>query len=77
MIKRCALLAILLTSLCLPPVLPANADGCSANDRDCVDTSGDQGTGSVVTTGVKFPNTDPDSDLGKAVAKTESCKDCQ
>ena len=77
MIRRCALIAMLLSSLCLAPVLPAAADGCSANDRDCVDTSGDQGTGSVVTTGVQFPNTDPDSELGTAVSANADCEDCQ
>jgi hypothetical protein len=58
-------------------VLPAVADTCAANDRDCVDTSGDQGTGSVVTTGVQFPNTDPDSPLGGVIAANQDCTDCQ
>jgi hypothetical protein len=29
-----------------------------------------------VTDGVQFPNTDPDSDLGRAVGEAKGCKDC-
>jgi hypothetical protein len=76
---RRALVAVVLSLLCMVPAIPAHADSsCDPNDRDCVPTStGDQGTGSVVTTGVEFPNTDPNSDLGRAVASTKNCKDCQ
>lgn len=30
----------------------------------------------MVTNGVSFPNTDPNSDLGKAIAGSKGCKDC-
>ena len=60
----------------------ARADGgtCPPDDPECSgqpSATGDQGTGSVVTQGVQFPNTDASSDLGKAVARTKNCKDCQ
>jgi hypothetical protein len=58
---------------------PAFADACDPNvDLNCQPTTtGDQGTGSVVTTGVQFPNTDPDSQLGAAIAANQDCTDCQ
>jgi len=58
---------------------PANGDECNPNlDLNCQPaTTGDQSTGSVVTQGVQFPNTDPDSPLGIALKGAKGCKDCQ
>jgi hypothetical protein len=42
------------------------------------DTTADQPSGSVVTHGgARFPSTDPDGPLGRVVAHTTTCKDCQ
>ena len=78
---------IVLTSLLALILATTSTTWAGASEGDCdpgdplcggtPSTTGDQGTGSVVTTGVQFPNTDPDSDLGKAIAGTKDCKDCQ
>jgi hypothetical protein len=77
---RILVVLVLLTG-CLTGVIaqPAVADGCNPNlDLNCrPSTTGDQGSGSVVTRGVQFPNTDPDSPLGKAVGAVADCADCQ
>jgi hypothetical protein len=74
---------VLLFAICIfasPGSAWADGDGCAPDDPECSGqpaTTGDQGSGSVVTEGVQFPNTDASSDLGKAVAGTKGCKDCQ
>lgn len=77
------LVAALVLVLCLvtsPRGVAADGDTCLPDDPECSgqpQTTGDQGTGSVVTTGVQFPNTDPDSPLGGAIAANQDCTDCQ
>ena len=57
---------------------PAFADHCDADeDVNCVHTGGDQDTGSIVTTGVNFPNAEPGSDVFKSSQKNKNCKDCE
>ena len=60
---------------------PASADDpCLPNDTDCGGlpaTEGDQGTGSIVTTGVNFPNAEPGSDVFTSTKKNKNCKDCE
>ncbi len=43
----------------------------------CPETEGDQDDGSIVTTGVNFPNAEPGSDVFKASQKNKNCKDCE
>jgi hypothetical protein len=74
-----AVLSLILTALSTPWAGAGEGD-CDPGDPLCggtPTTTGDQGTGSVVTEGVQFPNTDPNSDLGRAVAGTKGCKNCQ
>ena len=60
----------------------ASAEGCGTNIQ-CTPPprppkgEGDQGHGSVVTTGVQFPGVDEDSALGKATSRNASCTDCE
>jgi hypothetical protein len=60
---------------------PAVADDpCLPGDHECSGgpvTEGDQGTGSIVTTGVNFPGAEPGSDVFKASQKNKNCKDCE
>jgi hypothetical protein len=72
-------LGVVVVCLMVSIAQPAFGGGCDPNvDLNCQPTTtGDQGTGSVVTTGVQFPNTDPNSALGQALANTKDCKDCQ
>ncbi len=55
----------------------AVADHCDERDRNCIHTGGDQDTGSIVTTGVNFPNAEPGSDVFTASQKNKNCKDCE
>jgi hypothetical protein len=78
--RRC-LAMLVATTFCLIVAVasPASGDECNPNlDLNCQPaTTGDQSSGSVVTQGVQFPNTDPNSPLGIAVKGTKGCKDCQ
>ena len=70
------LMACTITLLTFGAYGPAQADGCSAIDRDCIETSPDQGEGGVVTQGVQFPGVDHNSPIGHATAQNATCTDC-
>lgn len=65
------------TLLTFGALTSAQADGCSALDRDCLETMPDQAEGGVVTEGVQFPGVGQDSPVGHATAENASCKDCE
>jgi hypothetical protein len=76
------ILAVLLISAALSTgTLPAMADDpCAPGDHECSgipETEGDQGAGSIVTTGVNFPNAEPGSDVFTSSQKNKNCKDCE
>lgn len=78
-------IGIALLTLILGVPTPATADdgsGCSTcsglgGGNGEPHSQGDQGHGSVVTTGVQFPGVDEDSALGKATSENASCTDCE
>jgi hypothetical protein len=74
-----ALTVLLMVILALSQIglSQAWAGSCDANDRDCVETTGDQGRGSVVTEGAAFPEGKADGDLSSAVSESKGCKDCE
>jgi hypothetical protein len=71
------LIACSITLLSFGALGPAHADGCSSIDRDCIETTPDQGAGGVVTEGVQFPGVDRNSPIGHATAQNATCTDCQ
>jgi hypothetical protein len=82
-VKRFLLVLAVVSLLAVSAALPASGDGngsCPVGDSVCdglPESQGDQGSGSVVTKGVRFPNTDGDSDLGRSISGSKGCKDCE
>src|SRR5688500_13393179 len=75
---RVVLSLILTTVLVSFGTQPATADHCNEqHDSNCIHTGGDQDDGSIVTTGVNFPNAEPGSDVFKASQQNKNCKDCE
>lgn len=71
-------LAVLM-SLTVLDAAKAAEPGCPKHDIHCSapTSSGDQGSGSVVTDGAQLPNGIGDTDLGKAISGSKGCTDCE
>ena len=80
--KRLGFVLIFILGLILVASVPALADDspCSNSDAICPDvpeSQGNQGDGSIVTTGADFPGAEMGSDVFKASQKNKGCTDCE
>src|SRR5215210_8922070 len=73
------LLAVLATGLSSAAHADDPGPSCSVCEENGqqLGTQGNQGTGSIVTTGINFPGAEPGSDVFTATQKNKNCKDCE
>jgi hypothetical protein len=81
-VRGIATFVVMLLSATFALVGVARADDppppCSVcEDGEDLGTEGNQADGSIVTTGVNFPNAEPGSDVFTSTKKNKNCKDCE